>query len=242
MIGLLAAAALLAASSAATPPPPRPRPLVGTLRAKDQALLDATAPGDRATWDKALTADALYIDENGEIMDRAAFITALNPLPKGISGHIDIADYRVTAHGETALVVMRLDEHEDYFGVPLRAKYLMTETWVRQSGDWRLALVHAYVVPKDPPAVPVPAAALEGYSGRYAGPNGTIYEIRRKGDHLTAGQLGAGAHPLLMESPDLFFVPGQTRIRKLFQRGADGSVTGFLDRREGEDIHWARLP
>jgi hypothetical protein len=35
---------------------------------------------------------------------------------------------------------------------------------------------------------------------------------------------------------DVLFIPGQPRTRKIFQRDADGKVTGFLDRRGGEDL------
>ena len=52
-------------------------PTVALLRAKDQALLDAIAPGDRKVWDEALSADAVYVDENGVIMDRTEFLKEL---------------------------------------------------------------------------------------------------------------------------------------------------------------------
>jgi hypothetical protein len=54
--------------------------LTQVLRAKDQALLDATAPGDRATWDRTLTADAIYVDENGVILRHDEFLQELQPL------------------------------------------------------------------------------------------------------------------------------------------------------------------
>src|ERR1035437_648863 len=56
------------------------------LRAKDQALLDAIAPGDRKVWEQALAADAVFVDEIGVIMDRAEFLKQLEPLSPGASG------------------------------------------------------------------------------------------------------------------------------------------------------------
>ena len=41
--------------------------ITAQLRAKDQALLDAIAPGNRKVWEDALATDAVYVDENGEI-------------------------------------------------------------------------------------------------------------------------------------------------------------------------------
>jgi hypothetical protein len=40
------------------------------------------------------------------------------------------------------------------------------------------------------------------------------------------------------EGPDVFFVAGQPRTRRIFVRDAQGKVVGFVDRREGEDIRW----
>jgi ketosteroid isomerase-like protein len=236
MIELLLAAAT-AVAAASSPPADD----AATLRALDQALLDAIAPGDRAAWERALAPDAVYVDEDGQVLDRAAFLAAIEPLPAGLSGRISISDYSVRLHGDTALVVQKLDEREDYHGLPLRAGYLVTETWLRQEGRWRLALVHAYVVQPDPPATGLPAATLDDYVGRYAGPGGLVYEIRREGSGLVGGKVGGTARPLLAEMPDLFFVAGQPRSRKLFQRDAGHAVSGFVDRREGEDIAWTRL-
>jgi len=49
------------------------------LRAKDQMLLDAIAPGDRKAWDAVLSGDAVVVDENGTVMDRAEYLKQLEP-------------------------------------------------------------------------------------------------------------------------------------------------------------------
>ena len=51
-----------------------------------------------------------------------------------------------------------------------------------------------------------------------------------------------GKTPLKVEVPHVLFVPGQPRERRFVQRSADGKVTGFIWRREGEDILWSRSP
>jgi hypothetical protein len=45
---------------------------------------------------------------------------------------------------------------------------------------------------------------------------------------------------LAQESTDVFFVPGHPRDRKIFRRGADNKIVDFVDRREGEDLVFAR--
>jgi hypothetical protein len=234
MIGLLLAAALLSPGASS-------QNLSALLRAKDQALLDAIAPGDRQTWDRLLAPEAVYVDENGAVMDRAAFLNGLSPLPSYASGHIDIVDYRVQSLGDTALVVHKDDEREVFYGHDLRAGYLMTETWIRRGGEWRVALIHAYVTAVDPPAATLPPAVLDAYVGRYQLAPGVVVAVRRDGDHLVSGREGKPAKPLLAESADVFFTLGQPRSRTIFQRKA-GAVHQFVDRREGEDLIYFRLP
>jgi len=233
MIHLLLAAAVVAA------PAPAPDPVLAQLRAKDQALLDAIAPGDRAVWDRALTADAYYVDENGEVFDRAKFLAEIKPLPAGASGHISIAAYDGVVHGNVALIRMRGDERELFHGAALHADYLMTETWVKQGPEWKLAMVHAYVAAVDPPAVTLDAAALDGLAGRYQFGDLTM-TVRRDGDHLTRAQGAGAARPLLAETRDVLFTPGQPRVRWIVERDAGGRVARLINRREGEDLVWTR--
>jgi ketosteroid isomerase-like protein len=210
------------------------------LRTADQALLDAIAPGDKAVWERLLATDAVYVDENGIVMNRAKFLAALKPLPAGSSGHITIVDYQATIHGQVALVVHKDDERESYHGIPLRADYLMTETWVKEGAEWRLALVHVYVVAKDPPAIKTTASRLAEYEGRYRAAPDLVYLIRREGDHLVGERQGLPMVTLAQESTDVFFVPGHPRDRKIFRRDANNKIVDFVDRREGEDLVFAR--
>jgi len=210
------------------------------LRARDQLLLNAIATGNRSVWDAALAPDAVYVDENGSVFSRADYLKSLEPLPADISGRIDIVDYRLHLDADTALVVHKDDELENFHGHSLKASYLMTETWVHRKGDWKLALVHAYVVARDPPEIRLSSAKLDEYAGRYsAGPDLT-WIIHRDGDHLLGGR--DGQTPLKVEAQDVVFVPGQPRERRFVQRTPEGRVSGFIWRREGEDILWQKLP
>jgi hypothetical protein len=211
---------------------------IAELRAKDQALLDAIAPGDRKVWEEALAADAVYVDENGTIMDRAEFMKQLDPLPAGASGTIQIASYSAKISGDLATVIHTDDEEENYHGEILHARYLMTETWRRDAGVWKLYLVHAYAIMKDPPAVNLAAQDLKQYAGRYVAGKDLAYLIHWDGTQLTAGRAGGTMKPLLVEVRDVLFVPGQPRTRKIFQRDETGKIMGFVDRREGVDLVW----
>jgi hypothetical protein len=234
--------ALLALILAVTNPPTPGDAVTQELRLRDQQLLDAIAPGDVKVWDTALAANAVYVDENGEIIHRTEFLKQLQPLPPGVSGKITISAYTAQQFGEVVTVIHTDDEEETYHGQHLTAQYLMTETWQRQNGAWRLLLVHAYSVLKEPKSAVLPATDLDAYAGRYAAAPDLMYTIKRGGDFLVAEREGRPSVTLKAEVRDLFFVSGQLRTRKIFERDSTGRVTGFVDRREGSDLVWKRLP
>ena len=213
---------------------------VDVLRKKDQALLDAIAPGDRKVWDAVLAEDAVYVDENGVTLDRAEFLKQLEPLPAGASGNLRIDTYSARVSGDLATVIHTDNEEEHYHGQMLKSRYLMTESWRLENGEWKLHMVHAYAVLKDPPAVALPAKEMQEYAGTYSGGKDLQYVIQWDGKQLLGGRAGRPPTPLLVEVRDVLFVAGQPRTRKIFQRGENGGVTGFVDRREGEDLKWEK--
>lgn len=235
MIFLLLFAALAAQTS-----PTSSDPTTELLRARDQALLDAFAPGDGKVWDHALAADAVYVDENGVIMDRAEFLKQLEPLSAGASGRLQIAAYSAHISGDLATVIHTDDEEENYHGQTLHARYLTTETWRRDGGEWKLLLIHTYAVLKDPAAIALTPQAMQQYAGRYVGGPDLVYIIQWDGKQLTGGREGRSMVPLLVEVRDVLFISGQPRIRKIFQRDEKGNIMGFVDRRESWDLAWRR--
>jgi ketosteroid isomerase-like protein len=207
--------------------------IVDLLRSKDQALLDAIAPGDRKVWDAVLASDAVYVDENGVTMNRAEFLKQLDPLPAGASGSIRIASYSARVSGDMATVIHTDDETENYHGQMLKARYLMTETWRRESGEWKLHMVHAYAVLKDPPALTLAAHEMQQYIGRYSGGADLEYVIQWDGKQLLGGRVGRSLTPLQVEVRDVLFVAGQPRTRKIFQRDEKGHGDGICGSERG---------
>ena len=53
---------------------------------RTQELFDAVAPGDPTPFKKYFAEDALFFDEKGRSMDKAALVKDVQPLPKGYSG------------------------------------------------------------------------------------------------------------------------------------------------------------
>jgi len=211
------------------------------LRRDTQALLDAIAPGDVATWDRLLDPKAIQVDENDTVRDKAQILADLKPLGPGLTGNLQIDDFRVALYDDLAVVTHEDKEYLDYHGQVLRSRFRMTDTWRHTPAGWRLLGEQALAVQQDPPSVPFDSKACI-YAGRYALTDDIIATIGCHDDALTVERPGKPARTFLAETPDVFFEPGSPRTRRIFQRDAAGRVTGFVDRREERDIAWKRLP
>jgi hypothetical protein len=175
--------------------------------------------------------------------DAAAHVVAeITPLPPGITGELAVEDFEVHPHGDVAVAVYDADERVHYFGQDLTARYRITDVWRRTGAGWRLIATQVHAVLFDPPAVALPPEQLDDYVGTYRLTDAVSYVIRRDGAALIGQRTGRDPQPLSIELRDVMFVAGQPRSRKVFRRGADGRITGFVDRREGVDIRWDRVP
>lgn len=208
------------------------------LRRQTQELLDAIAVGDKAVWERHVDPRITYVSEAGAVQTKAALLAELDPLPPGITGKLVATKVAIQRFGDTAIVVETDDEAVDYFGQPLSAKYLSLSTWHRDGGRWRMIGRQVHASLQDPPAIALPD--LDAYAGTYRLTPEITYVIARDGDHLVGTRTGRPRAVLAAEARDVFFIAGQPRSRKIFQRDARGAITGFVDRREARDILWKR--
>ena len=182
-----------------------------------------------------------YTSEEGTILTKEKMVGDTKPFPAGISGTIKVTDFKVTVHGTVAVATHVDDEHENYHGHQLHCQYRTTDIWQKTPAGWRLIAGQVMPLRTDPPSIQLKSALLDEYVGTYALTPKILYEIRRTPKGLEGQQTGRKAEPLLAEAPDDLFVPGKVRYRRIFQRAADGHVTGFAERREAWDIVWDRL-
>jgi len=237
MIARVALLALLIASPAAAA---TDAALAAMLKAKTQAMADAVAVGDTATWDKATDPALLFVNENNEVVPKAELLKQLTPLPPGLIGSIKVVDYQLQRHGDTAVATYLADESLSYHGQPLKTKFRTTDTWRRGPSGWTMIASMTLAALDDPPAIALPPAKLADYAGRYELTPAIHYTIRLDGGRLLGLRDGGKEAELKAEAPDVFFVAGAPRSRKIFYRDAAGHVTGFGDRREGHEIQWRR--
>jgi hypothetical protein len=234
-LGLAVAAPICVAAPAAEQPP-----MSAELRRSTQALLDAIAPGDVAVWDRLLDEKAIQVDENDVVRNKKEILAELKPLGVGLTGHLMIDDFRVVAHGDTAIVTHEDDEYLDYHGQVIRSRFRMTDTWIRSGSGWKELASQVLAVLKDPPVQELDDKVLCEYSGTYAMTEEIKGTFRCVHGELLFERTGRPVRHFRPELRDVFFEPGEPRTRRIFTRGANGAVAGFVDRREARDIVWRR--
>jgi ketosteroid isomerase-like protein len=215
--------------------------LTAALKARTQALVDAIASGDKAVWEKTTDPSLLFVSEDNEVKTRATLLKELEPLPPGLVGSIKVVDYQLQRHGDVAVATYIADETLDYHGQTIKTKFRTTDSWHQAAGKWTMVSSMTLAVLGDPPAIALPPARLADYAGRYELTPAIHYTIRIDGTRLLGMRDGRPEAELKAEAADLFFVPGSPRSRKVFFRDAGGHVTGFADRREGNDIVWRHI-
>ncbi|MFN7963347.1 MAG: DUF4440 domain-containing protein [Thermoanaerobaculia bacterium] len=214
--------------------------LTALLQRQTQELFDAVGSGDAAVWQKYLADGMVYSDENGAVKTKAQLVAETQPLPPQIWGKLAVTQFEVHVFGDTAITNHVVNETEGYFGQVIKARYRETDTWQRRPEGWRLLAAQVLALKDDPPAISLSTAQLDAYVGQYWLTPEVSYTLRRDGNKLIAERTGREPEVLEAELPDLFFVAGKPRLRKVFQRDAEGRINGFVERRESWDIRWPR--
>jgi hypothetical protein len=206
---------------------------------RTQELYDAIVPGDQTPWKKYFADDCTFSDEKGRTFDKTKLVADITPLPKGYSGAIKIENAISRIAGETAVLSYEANETETIFGQNLRARYHVTDTWLRRNGQWQIIASQAHRYYEDPAIGKADEKKFPDYVGTYqlapdqtrkvTSDNGKLF-VERKGKN----------EELLPESSDLFFRKG-VEGRILFRHDNAGTVDALIDRRNNEDVIWRKI-
>jgi hypothetical protein len=212
----------------------------GELVRRTQEIMDATAPGIPDPWQKYFAEDAMYFDEKGRAMDKAALLKDVSPLPKGFSGTIKVLNARSNILRDTAVLSYDLDETENVYGQELKARYHGTDTWMQRNGQWQIIAGQMLRYYEDPAPGASNSADHKSYAGTYELVPGVTRTVSTAGQDLTVQRSGRAAETLIPEAQGIFFRKG-VEGRILFRRDAAGKVDALIDRRNNEDIVWKRI-
>jgi ketosteroid isomerase-like protein len=211
-----------------------------TLKHQSQEFSDASARGDAKVLDKYLDDNVVFMDESGTISTKHDIVSGAAPPTEGIDNKLVQSDFAVSLHGDVAVTSFTDNSTVNVYGQASNARYRSIEVWLKKGGRWKMISSQTLALPDDPPAVQLTAAAIDQYAGTYdAGPK-LVVKIERQGEGLVSTTNGGKITALLVEALDVLFTPGQPRIRRIFERDANGKITGFNARREGHDLHFDR--
>lgn len=201
--------------------------------------MDAVTDGKPEVWDKYLDPNVIYAEEDDSYKGKAAMVKEIMPLPKGLGGKIQIALLAYHQEGNTAVALFRQIETEYYYGQTIHATYLTNTVWKKRADGWKQIEGQVLAERTDPPSITLPASALAKFAGTYKlRGSAPTYTLAVTNGKLMGARNGRKPGEWKAETRDVFFVPGDNRIRKIFQYDTNGNVTGFLERRESWDIFW----
>jgi hypothetical protein len=110
---------------------------------------------------------------------------------------------------------------------------------LHQNGDRPAPKLSASELPPEPKEIPLNAAALGDYAGKYKFSFGLL-DVELKGDHLEAQLTGQPAFPVFASGGDQFFYK-IVEAQLTFERNADKKVTAVVLHQNGRDMRAPRL-
>ncbi len=211
---------------------------------RTQELYDAIVPGDQAPWKKYFADDCIFSDEKGRTFDKAKLIADITSLPAGYSGSIKVNNVQSRIIADTAVLSYDLDETETIFGQNLTARYHVTDTWLRRSGEWKIIASQAHRYYEDPAIGKIDPKKFGDFVGIYELAPDQTRSVTAEGGNLFVERKGKREQlnkkeQLFPETSDLFFRKG-VEGRILFRYDAHGKVDALIDRRNNEDVVWAK--
>jgi Domain of unknown function (DUF4440)/Domain of unknown function (DUF3471) len=205
---------------------------------RTQELYDAIVPGNQAPWKKYFADDCIFSDEKGRTLDKAKLIADIAPMPAGYSGAIKIDNVQSRIIGDTGVLSYDANETETIFGQNLTARYHITDTWLRRTGEWKIIASQAHRYYEDPAIGKIDPEKLGDFIGIYELAPGQTRSVTAEGENLFVERKGK-KEQLFPETSDLFFRKG-VEGRILFRYDDHGKIDALVDRRNNEDVVWRK--
>jgi hypothetical protein len=207
------------------------------LHKQTQAFSDAGQRGDGATLAKMLDPAVIFFNETGERATRADMAGAVPPAGAPVRA-ITTTDWDCRVYGAVA-VTSFIDVVEQ--GKPGEMKFRSVETWRKVGVAWKMIGSETLTLQQDPDPVVLDGKALDEYAGSYEAGTSMRFTFARKDGDLVASLNGGAETVQKAQAHDIFFTPGHGTTPKVFQRGNDGKITGFIYLRGKDSIVFKRV-
>ena len=208
------------------------------LHKRTQAFSDAGQRGDGAVMAKMLDPDVIFFNETGEKATRADMAGATPPAAGTPIRAITTTDWDCKVYGDVA-VTSFIDVLEQ--GKPGEMNFRSVETWRKEGAAWKMIGSETLTLQQDPDPVVLDGKALDEYAGSYEAGASMRFTFMRKDGDLVASLNGGAETAQKAQARDIFFTPGRGTTPKVFQRGDDGKITGFIYLRGKNSIVFKRI-
>jgi ketosteroid isomerase-like protein len=208
------------------------------LHKQTQAFSDAGQRGDGTTMAKMLDPDVVFFNENGEQASRADMAGATPPAAGTPIRGITTTEWACKVYDDVA-VTSFIDVLEQ--GKPGEMKFRSVETWRKEGGAWKMIGSETLTLQQDPDPAVLDGRTMDEYSGIYEAAENMKFTFTHKGDDVIASLNGGAETTQKAQARDIFFTPGHGTTPKIFQRGDDGRITGFIYLRGKNSIVFKRV-
>jgi Domain of unknown function (DUF4440) len=205
---------------------------------RTQELYDSIVSGNQTPWKKYFADDSTFSDEKGRTLDKQKLVADITPFPKGYSGAIKIDNVISRIIGDTAVLSYDANETETIFGQNLKARYHVTDTWLRRNGQWQIIASQAHRYYEDPAVGKADPKKFADFIGTYELAPGQSRLVGVEGENLFIERKGK-KEQLFPETSEIFFRKG-VEGRILFHYGPTDAVDSLIDRRNNEDVVWKK--
>ena len=210
----------------------------GFLHKQTQAFSDAGQRGDGAAMAKMLDPDVIFFNETGEKASRSDMAGATPPAGGALIRTITTTDWDCKVYGDVA-VTSFIDVVAQ--GNPSEMMFRSVETWRKEGATWKMIGSETLTLQQDPDPVVLDGKALDEYAGGYEAGASMKFTFTRKGGDLVASLNGGAQTAQKAQARDIFFTPGHGATPKVFQRGDDGKIAGFIYLRGKNSIVFKRV-
>jgi hypothetical protein len=121
------------------------------------------------------------------------------------------------------------------------AKFRSVETWMKEHATWKMVGSETLTLLQDPDPVVLDGNALDEYAGSYEAGANMRFTFAREGTDLVASLNGGTKTAQKAQARDIFFTLGHGTTPKVFQRGDDGKITGFIYLRGKNSVVFKRV-
>src|SRR5207244_7548672 len=167
-------------------------------------LYDSIVSGNQTPWKKYFAVASAFADEKGRTFDQTNRIADITPFPAGYSGAIKIDNVISRIIGDTAILSYDANETETIFGQNLKARYHITDTWLRRNGEWQIIASQADRYYENPATGKIDPKKFGDFIGTYELAPDQTRSVTAEGENLFVERKGK-KEQLFPETSDLFF-------------------------------------